>query len=157
MRLEPIDRERATSRDRERASAILAVGCALAALTTACGSGSGATSQGDGSLGPGSSGIALSQRANALAVENHSTQCSFCACRPFVPASTKCEAAVLDAFPPAKRMIVCEIAAAEQMEACLSLAQSCDDAQKCQATEQSETAKCPTVDPLELPPPPSGC
>lgn len=131
--------------------------CALGVLAIACGSDSGTSNQGDGALGTESPGIALSQRANALAVENHSTQCSFCACHPFIPASTKCEAAVLDSFPPAKRMVVCEIAAAEQMEACLSLAQTCSDAQKCEAAEQVETAKCPTVDPLELPPPPSGC
>jgi hypothetical protein len=139
--------------------ALLALCCALGALDTACGSNSGAATQGegDGGVSLASPGIVLSQRANALALQNHSTQCSFCTCRPLVPASTKCEAALLDNFPPAKRMVVCEIAAAEQMEACLTLAQTCADAQACEATEQAETAKCPTVDPLQLPPLPSGC
>jgi hypothetical protein len=145
-------------RDHTRAAGLSAIlCCALAALDTACGSESRATNQDDGGMGVDSPGIALSQRANALAVENHSMQCAFCTCHPFVPGSTKCEAALLDSYPPAKRMVVCEIAAAEQMEACLSLAQNCADAQRCEATEQSQTAKCPTVDPLQLPLPPSGC
>ena len=158
MRLEPARRRRTAVHDRPRASGLFAIFCcALAALDTACGSDGGTTSQGGDAVGPDSPGIVISQRANALAVQNHSTECSFCACRPLIPASSKCEAALLDGFPPAKRMVVCEISAAEHMEACLSLSQNCDDAQKCQATEQSETAKCPTVDPLEIPPLPSGC
>lgn len=156
MRLGLRYRDRARLGVRLRSSAIFVIGCAFV-FDTACGSDRGTTSQADGAVGANSPGIMLAQRANALAVANHSTQCSFCTCHPFVPASTKCEAALLDNFEPAKRMVVCEIAAAEQMEACLSLAQSCTDAQKCEATEQSQTAKCPTVDPLELPPPPSGC
>jgi hypothetical protein len=159
MRLGPTCRGRTAVRDRTRALALLAIGCALSALDTACGSNSEATTQGedDGGVSMASPGIVLSRRSNALALQNHSTQCSFCTCHPLVPASTKCVAALLDSFPPAKRMVVCEIAAAEQMEACLSLAQTCADAQECEATEQAETAKCPTVDPLQLPPPPSGC
>lgn len=156
MRLELRRRDRAGLGVHLRSSAIFVIGCALL-LDTACGSDSAATAQGDAAVGPDSPGIMLAQRANALAVANHSTQCSFCTCHSFVPASTKCEAALLDTFEPAKRMVVCEIAAAEQMEACLSLAQSCTDAKQCEATEQTQTAKCPTVDPLELPPQPSGC
>jgi len=159
MGLEPTRREHPAVHARAHVPSWCGAMCALAAMFgSACGSERGATSQTDGGvLGPASSGMALSERANALALANHDTQCAFCACKPLLPPSNACEAAVLDSFPPAKRMVVCEIAAAEQMEACLSLAQSCTDAEKCQATEQAETAKCPTVDPLELPPPPSGC
>lgn len=157
MRLETTRRRRTAVRNRTRAVLGAISWCAIVALDTACGSNGGATQHGDGGVTIDSPGIVLSRRANALAVENHDTQCSFCACHPFIPASTQCEAAMLDSFPPAKRMVVCEIAAAEQMEACLSLAQTCENAQACEATEQSQTAKCPTVDPLQLPPAPSGC
>jgi hypothetical protein len=158
MRLESTRRGRTAVHARARTSGLVAISCcALTTLAVACGSGSGTVGQGDGAVGPNTAGIMLAQRANALAVDNHTTECSFCACRPFYPASTTCEAALLDSFPPAKRMVVCEIAAAEHMEACLSLAQSCNDAQKCEAAQQGETAKCPTVDPVDLPLPPSGC
>jgi len=160
MSLETIRPARSSVGDRRRLPALIFRRAALVAcLATACG-GNGSVTRNDGdggALGPTASGIALAHRVNTLSVRNHDTQCSFCACRAYVPASDSCEAALLDSFPPAKRMVVCEIAAAEIMEACLSLAQSCDDAQKCEAAQQRATASCPTFDPGQLPDIPSGC
>ncbi len=97
-------------------------------------------------------GISIAERANSLSLQNHATQCSLCTCNALLPASNSCEGALLDSFPPAKQMVICEIAAAEHMEACLSLAATCEDARQCQAVQQTETAKCPTFDPLSVPP-----
>lgn len=153
MRRGSTDRGRPAVRELMRASALVAIGCGVVVLAIGCGS----DGDGDDSLQPAESGMALSERENALQMGNHSMQCSFCSCHPLVPPSLRCEAALLDSFPPAKQMVICEIAAAQHMEACLSAAHSCDDAQKCEAAQEDETAKCPKFDPLQLPLPPSGC
>jgi hypothetical protein len=155
MRRGSTDRGRPAVHELVREMALVAIGCGLLVLAIGCGSNAGESD--DGSLQPAESGMALSERENALQMGNHSMQCSFCSCHPLVPPSLRCEAALLDSFPPAKQMVICEIAAGEHMEACLSLAQSCDDAQKCEAAQEDETAKCPKFDPLALPLPPSGC